>query len=253
MLTGHGVRIEPSTTYRIRCADLRPHGPTLRRLVAVGSPSLLAGLGASLLAALANNLLVDAGGTAALSAWALCTRIGTFVTMPQLGIAQGLPPVVGFNAGRGADRRVTRATTLALRATVGYGALVALALAVTAGPLAGLFTDDSNVRTDAVHALRILALSYPLSGIVPLLSARFQAIGRPGPSYLISIGSMLAVKVPLLIGLGHLGAIGVGASFPAAELIAASLALLVLHHHPTSAASPDMTPSAESALGPTLQ
>ena len=40
--------------YRIRGADLKPHGPTLRRLAAVGSPSLLAGLGATLLAALAN-------------------------------------------------------------------------------------------------------------------------------------------------------------------------------------------------------
>ena len=104
-----------------------------------------------------------------------------------------------------------------------------------------------------MHALRILALSYPLSGIVPLLSARFQALGRPGPSYLISIGSVLAVKVPLLIGLGHLGAIGVWASFPAAELIAAGLALLVLHRHPASAADREAKPSAESALGPTLQ
>jgi putative MATE family efflux protein len=239
--------------YRIRGADLKPHGPTLRRLAAVGSPSLLAGLGAALLAALANNLLVDAGGTVALSAWALCTRIGTFVTMPQLGIAQGLPPVVGFNAGRGAPDRVSRATTLALRATVGYGTLVALALAATAGPLVGLFTNDSNVRTEAVHALRILALSYPLSGIVPLLSARFQALGRPGPSYLISIGSVLAVKVPLLIGLGHLGASGVWASFPAAELIAASLALLVLHRQPAPAAGREAKPSAESALRTTLQ
>jgi putative MATE family efflux protein len=235
--------------YRIRLSDLRPDGPTVRRLVAVGSPSLLAGLGATLLAAIANELLAGAGGAVALTAWALCARIGTFVTMPQLGIAQGLQPVVGFNAGRGAHQRVARATTLALRATIGYGTLVAIVPLAAAAPLAGLFTSDIPVRVEAVRALRILALSYPLSGIVPLLSARFQALGRPGPSYLISIGSVLAVKVPLLLGLGHLGTAGVWSAFPIAELIAAGLALLVLYRHPP----PRMRSSAESGSAPTLQ
>jgi putative MATE family efflux protein len=214
--------------YRIGLADLRPHGSTLRQLVAVGSPSLLAGLGAALLAALTNNLLIGAGGAVALSAWALCARIGTFMTMPQLGIAQGLQPVAGFNAGRGSYERVRRATTLTMRATVGYGAAVCAGLLVMAGPLTGLLTSDPAVRGQAATALRILALSYPFAGIVPLLSARFQSLGQPRPSYLISIGTVLAVKMPLLIGFSHLGTTGLWISFPVAELASSGVALLVL-------------------------
>jgi putative MATE family efflux protein len=214
--------------FRIGLRDLRPHGPTLRRLVAVGSPSFLAGLGTTVLAALANNLLVTAGGAIALSAWALCARIGTFVTMPQLGIAQGLQPVAGFNAGRGSSDRVARATALTVRATVGYGAAACLLLLVLAGPLTGLFTTDAQVRGQAANGLRILALGYPFAGLVPLLSARYQALGQPRPSYLISIGTILAVKVPLLLGFSLLGTTGLWVSFPVAELTSAGAALLVL-------------------------
>lgn len=225
--------------YRIGLAQLRPHAATLRQLVAVGSPSFLAGFGATLLTALANNLLVAAGGAVALGAWALCARIGTFVAMPQLGIAQGLQPVVGFNAGRGDAGRVREATTLTLRATVTYGLVMCVALLVAAEPLTGLFTTDPAVRDQAVTALRIVALSYPFAGIVPLLSARFQALGRPRPAYLISIGTIVAVKVPLLIAFSRLGTTGLWASFPAAELVAAGAAVLVLRRwRPIVAAAP---------------
>jgi putative MATE family efflux protein len=218
--------------YRIGLRDLRPHGPTLRQLGAIGSPSFLAGLGVTLLAALANNLLVATGGAAALSAWALCARIGTFATMPQLGIAQGLQPVVGFNAGRGSLDRVARATTLTVRATVGYGIAVGMALLVLAGPIAALFTGDPAVRAQATIALRILAFSYPFAGIVPLLSARSQALGQPGPSYAIAIGTIVAVKVPALIGFSYFGTTWLWISVPVAEVVSAGVELLVLRFGP---------------------
>jgi len=229
--------------YRITLADLKPHGPTLRQLVSVGAPSFLGGFGITLLTALANNLMVAVGGPLMLSAFALCSRIGTFVTMPQLGIAQGLQPVVGYNAGRGLTARVHRATTLTLRATVGYGTGVCLALLVLAAPLMGLFTDDPAVRAKATSALRILAFGYPFAGVATLVSARFQALGQPRPSYLISIGSVIAIKAPLLVTLSRFGTHALWISFPVAEAVAAGLALLILRRRLT-----DDTPTTREPL-----
>jgi Na+-driven multidrug efflux pump len=209
-------------------ADLRPDGPTLRQMAGVGAPSFLTGLGATLLAVLANSLLVTLGGPVVLSAFALCGRIGTFVLMPQLGIAQGLQPVAGYNAGAGRPERVHRAITLTLRATLLYGTAASLLLVVTAGPLVALFTDEPPVRQAAAHALLILAFVYPLAGVVPLVSAYFQSLGRPRPSYLISIGSIVAIRVPLLLVLSRFGTDGLLISFPVAELVAAAVALRVL-------------------------
>jgi putative MATE family efflux protein len=214
--------------YRIGLTELRPHARTLRQLVSIGSPSFLAGFGATLLATLANHLLLATGGAMVLAAWALCLRVGTFVTMPQLGIAQGLQPIVGFNAGRGAADRVARATTLALRATVAYGACVCIGSLAAAGPIMTGFTTDPDVHAQAVTAVRIVALSYPFAGIAPLFSARFQALGRAWPSYLISIGTILVVKVPLLAAFSRLGTTGVWAAFPVAELTSATITLLIL-------------------------
>ncbi|MDG4795672.1 MATE family efflux transporter [Micromonospora sp. WMMD1082] len=236
--------------YRIRLDDLRPHGPTLRHLVALGSPSFLAGFGAALLTALANNLLVTLGGAVALGAWALCTRIGTFVTMPQLGIAQGMQPIVGYNAGHGSTERVRRATVLTIRATIGYGTLVCAGLIVSAGPLTALFTNDPAMREQAATALRILALSFPFAGIVPLLSARFQALGQPRPSYLLSVGSILAVKAPLMIALSHIGTTGLWISVPLAELVSAAAALFLLRRSRTPVLPATPRPDARPTSGP---
>ena len=237
--------------YRITLAHLRPHGPTLRRLVSVGGPSILGGIGLTVVTVLANNLLVTVGGTLALSAFALCTRIGTFVTMPQTGIAQGLQPVVGYNIGRGLPDRVRQATSLTLRATVIYGIGVCVALLALANPLTGLFTDDPAVHAQATGAIRVLAVSYPFAGIAPLVSARLQAAGQPGYSYWLSAGTIPGVRAPLLLAFSRLGTAGLWISFPTAEFATAVLAVIVLRRTATARAPASRPATAEEPHGRT--
>ena len=61
-----------------------------------------------------------------------------------------------------------------------------------------------------------------------LVSAYFQPLGRPRPSYVISIGTTVAVKVPLLLVLSRFGTPGLWVSLPLGELVAAGIALVVL-------------------------
>ncbi len=148
--------------------------------------------------------------------------------MPQLGISQGMQPVVGYNAGRRLTARVQRARTLSLRATLGYSVVAAGAVALLAGPLTSAFVDDPAVQAEAVDALRILAIGFAAAGVTPLVSAYFQALGRPRPSYVLSVGTLLLVKVPVVLALGHTGPVGTWAGLAAGELLSAAVALLVL-------------------------
>lgn len=91
--------------------------------------------------------------------------------MPQTGIAQGMQPIVGFNAGRGLAARVARARTLSLRASVAYGGASALLIALAAPILVGLFVTDPAVVGTAVHALRIPAIGMAVAGIAPVAAA----------------------------------------------------------------------------------
>lgn len=223
--------------YRIRLADLRPRAATVRALLDVGAPSFLSGFGATLLAVLVNTTLVRTGGVSALAAYAVCARIQTFVQMPQLGISQGLQPVVGYNAGRRLPDRVARARSLALRATLAYGALVLAAVLLLAGPLVAVFVTDHTVAATARQALRIIAVGFAVAGVAPLGSAYFQSLGRPRPSYVISIGTLVVLKAPLVLVLGGLGVTGVWISLPTGELAAAAIALLILRITPRSSPS----------------
>ena len=216
---------QPRRPYEIGRADLRFHAPTVRALLGVGAPSFLAGFGATLLTVLVNNTLAVAGGATALAAYAVCARIQTFARMPQLGISQGLQPIAGYNAGRRLDDRVQRAKTLALRATVIYGTVVAAAAVFFAGPVVALFIDDGATATTA---LRIIAVGTAFAGVAPLVSAFCQALGRAEPSYLISIGTLLAIKAPLVLDLSRAGATGVWFALTLGEVVSAFAALAVL-------------------------
>ncbi|GAA1680962.1 MATE family efflux transporter [Glycomyces endophyticus] len=218
--------VQRDRPYAIRAAHLRPHWTTIRSLLAVGSPSMLAGLGATALALIVNNTLAGLGAAAAVTAYAVCARIQTFAAMPQLGIGQGMQPIVGFNAGRGAADRVHRVRTLALRATLMYGAAAAGLTALFAGPLTTLLLGSASA--EAAAALRIIAAGLVLSGVPPLVSAYFQAIGRPRPSYAVSAGTLLALKIPAVLAFGTLGATGVWIGLAVGELAAAAAALALL-------------------------
>jgi putative MATE family efflux protein len=214
--------------YRINASDLRFNGPTVRALFSVGAPSFLAGLGTTLLVVLVNNSLAHVGGAVALAAYAVCARVQTFVMMPQLGISQGLQPIVGYNAGRRLYDRVRRARILTLRATLIYGTVVAAAVILLADPLVGVFIDDGPAATSATQALRIIAVGIAFAGVAPLVSAYFQSLGRATPSYLISIGTLLAVKVPIVLLLSRMGTSGVWVGLAAGEVLSALVALVVL-------------------------
>jgi putative MATE family efflux protein len=223
--------VQRARPYRIGLGDLRPHGPTLRALAGIGAPSFLAGFGATVLAVLVNNVLAaSAAGVTALAAYAVCARIRTFATMPQIGISQGMQPIVGYNAGGGLPDRVLRARTLALRATLGYGTLAAMAIALLAGPFVAVFTDDDAVEPAAVHALRIIALGIVAAGITPLASAYFQSVGRAAPAFLLSTGTLLLIKVPLVLAAGRTTVTGIWISIATGEVASALVAMLYLRY-----------------------
>lgn len=219
--------VQRERPYRVRAADLLPHGPTVRALLGIGAPSFLAGFGATLLAVLVNTALAGIGA-AALAAYAVAARVQAFVTMPQVGIAQGVQPLVGYNAGRGLHDRVARTRELALRATVGYGLVVAALVVVFAGPLVAVFLDDPAVAGRAEGALRVLAVGFTAAGVTPLVAAHAQSLGLPRPAWALAVGTLALVKVPLVVVLGRAGADGVWVALAAGEVVSAGCALVVL-------------------------
>jgi len=218
--------------YRIGIAALRPDPRVSAAVLAIGAPSFLAGFGATVLVVLVNANLaaLAAGAGVPLAAYAVASRVQTFLSMPQLGITQGVQPIVGYNAGRGLTGRVARTLTLSLRATVLYGIAAAAIVLLAAPVVVGWFVSEPDTVAVSTTALRLVAIGLVFSGVPPLVSGFFQALGRARPSYLISIGTLVAIKIPLVAVLGIWSPLGIWVALPLGELLAAMTALVVLRH-----------------------
>ncbi|MFD7137102.1 MATE family efflux transporter [Streptomyces sp. NPDC059894] len=228
--------------YRVRLPDLRPHAVTLRTQVGIGLPSFLANIGLTVLAVLVNDTLAVTGGATALTAYVVCSRLQTFAVMPHTGMSQGLQPIVSYNAGRGLAARVARTRALALRASLVYGAATAILLTVAAEPLVGLFVSGGGAAEEARFALCVIAVGGIVTGVAPLTAAYFQALGRPLPAYVLTIGPLLLLKAPLVIACGLIwGTHGVWFGLAAGEFATAGSALLLLRRadRRTPPAAPD--------------
>ena len=195
------------------------------------------------------NTTLAVAGAAVIAAYAVCARVQTFVSMPQIGITQGAQPIISFNAGRRQFARVRRTRTLALSATVVYGAAAAGVVALAAHPIAAAFLASPDDIAFTVDALRIIAAGFVFAGVAPLVSAYFQALGSPAPSYLISVGTLLLLKVPLVLLLGTLGPVGIWVALPVGEASAAAAALVILWWRLARERAPHPGPGAEAGPG----
>lgn len=219
--------LQKDRAYPISVADLAIVPRVASRIIAVGAPTFLAGFGAMVLAILINNR-IEASGVAVVSAlagFAVASRLQTFATMPMTGLAQGLAPVIAYNTGAGLLERVGQARKIAIGSAFGYGVAIAAVIAMLARPLAGVFVSEPTTVQMATEVIRIIALALVFSGVTPVISAYFQSTGNPRPSYLISVGTLALIKIPLVVLMGSLNLELLWWSIVVGEALSAAVAL----------------------------
>ncbi len=215
--------------YQLRAFNLRLERPIITSILSIGATSFLTGLGATALVALVNAQLAMFG-VATVAAYAVCARVQTFLLMPQNGITQGIQPIVSFNRGRSRPDRVRHTMRLALAATLIYGVVAAGLVAMTAPAIVGAFVQDDEVLALGGQSLIVVSIGLVFSGVPQLISAYFQAVGRPAASYVLSVGTVVLLKIPLVIALACFGPTGIWMALPLGEAASAAVAVLLLRH-----------------------
>ncbi|WP_437586115.1 MATE family efflux transporter [Sorangium sp. So ce1000] len=216
-------------SYRIKASYFRPDWPTIREVLAIGSPSLIKSASVSLIAIVTNNLLRRIGGDSALSVFAIVGRLHAALIAPQTGIVQGMQPLLGYNFGQKKLARVREAVRLSLGAAVAYGSLVCGVCLVMPAALIALLSKESAIIAEGQTALRLLALSYPLTGVAMVTAGSFQSIGRAREALLLTLGGILLVKLPVLLVASRLFSLtGIWASEAISELILCIVSFVLL-------------------------
>ncbi len=216
-------------SYDIKAAYFKPDWPLIREILLIGFPSLAKNLSASVVVIITNNLLKLAGGDMALGVYAIVGRLYAGMNMPQIGIMQGMQPLVGYNFGQQKFARVRNTIRLSLSASVIYGLLVCTLSLLMPAVLISIFSTEDAIITEGQTALRLLALSFPLTGVALITAASFQSIGRAKEALLLTLGGIILVKLPVLLLAFRLFSLnGIWLSEAASELLLCLASLVML-------------------------
>ncbi len=207
-----------------RWPDPREFADSCRAILHVGLPAA----GTNVIIPLATGVLVAivAGfGPEAVAGYGAAARIESLALVAFFALSAVIGPFVGQNLGAGRHDRIGEALVESVRLCLVIGAAGALLAIVFATPLMGLFSDDPDVIGYGRLYLVVTALAFGPAGMVMVINASFNGLGRPAPAVVISSVRMFAIMVPLawlggrLVGVG-----GVYAGLAIANIAAALMA-----------------------------
>ncbi len=165
---------------RYTCQSFRCARPSFRKageVIAFGLPSLVQMGSLSVVSAVINNVLRDAGGTLSVNTFAYISKIMTFAAVPFTAVTQALAPIIGYNHGAGKTERVNKTIRFCVLLCLGYAVAATVAAEAVPRLLIRVFTDNENIISLGAAGLRMTAASLIFSPLPLLAGASFQAMG----------------------------------------------------------------------------
>ncbi len=212
-------------------------GGNMKELLKVGIPSaVLPGLFD--VASVFANMLAAAHDDLVLAALGIVMKIERVPNAVNIGVCQGMLPLVAFNFSSGDHERMQAVIHTARRAGLLISAASIVLLEVFAKPLSQLFLSigaggDGAALTTVVLAasfLRIRCLASPVQFINYNSSYCMQAIGDGRGTMIHAVVRELLFYIPLMFLLDRLfGAYGLASALPAGEALSAVMALFLLN------------------------
>ncbi len=234
----HFFFFRKNRSYQIKASSFKPDWSIMTEVILIGSPSFFKSLSASMVVIVTNNLLRLIGGDSALSVFAIVNRLYSGLNTPQTGIMQGMQPILGYNFGQKRFGRVRKTIAYSLGAAVASGLMVCSLCLLIPATLIALLSKEPVIIAEGQVALRFLSLACPLSGISVMVAASFQALGRAKEAFLITLGGIILVKLPVLLLASSLFSLtGIWAAEAASECILSIISLLMLRRYQKKMAS----------------
>lgn len=192
-----------------------------RQLYIVGIPAALNMALPSLLITCLNGILASFSQTYVF-VLGVYYKLQTFIYLTANGIVQGIRPIVGYNYGAKEYERIHKVVHTALLLTVGVMAAGTLICLTAAGPLMGLFTENTATIQAGRSALRIISLGFIVSSVSVIVSGTLEGLGKGIHSMMISLMRNIVVILPAAFLLSRfLGAAGVWHGFWITEAVTA--------------------------------
>lgn len=183
------------------------------------SPSIIQ-LSNSFVTSIYNNQLRTFGGAPSIAAFGVLTTILSLVIMVNIGLSQGMQPIVGFNLGAKNYDRVIKAFRLTFSSGFIISSILFMLILIFPAAIIKIFVNDPKTVEMGKTALRLGLCVIPLTTGSIIMSNFYQAIGDAKKSIIFSILRKIVIIIPSLILLPKLlGINGIWLSRPFSDTI----------------------------------
>lgn len=159
-------------------------------------------------------------GPEAVAGFGVASRIEALTLVMYYAMSAIIGPFVGQNVSAGKAERIHRALWLCTAFCLASGLGIALILAASSTWLPSLFSDDPTVTGVTTKFLLIAPIGYGAYGMVMVMNAAFNGMGKPLPGVVISAARTVAIYVPLAwIADRYFGIAGIFGAYAVANIV----------------------------------
>lgn len=196
-------------------------------VVSVGVPAALN----NLLMSLSNiviNMFLSRYGDYAVAAMGVAMKANMLVVMLQIGLAQGIQPLIGYCYGSHNFTRMRKSIRFGMMCNVIIGATVTAFYIVFRRSVIGVFIDDEAVIEYGVKMLTALMVPGTLLGIMFIINFAFQGMGKGAQSLILAGSRQGLVYLPMLLIMNYfVGLEGIIWAQPVADLVSIAIAVIM--------------------------
>lgn len=228
MLVGIFFNTTRNPEIHLSLKRFRPDWFTIKRIYAVGVPSIVMASISSVMTFGMNKILLAFSSTAT-AAFGVYFKLQSFIFMPVFGLNNGMVPIISFNYGARNKTRIIQTIKL----SIAYAMLIMMVgfgiFQLFSDRLLAMFNASPDLLAIGVPALRIISVSFLFAGFCIVAGSVFQSMGNGVHSLIVSVARQLVVLLPVAFMLSLTGDLeAVWWSFPIAEVASVILSGIFL-------------------------
>lgn len=202
------------------------HGIT-KGVIGVGLPAAINSLLMSISNIIVNVVLIKYGDSA-VAAMGIAMKANMLVVMLQIGLGQGVQPLVGYCYGAQNYKRMRKCLRFSIICNIIIGTAMTGFYLLFRRNVIELFINDAQVIDLGVKMLLALMASGPVIGIMFVLNFSFQGMGKGIQSMILSLGRQGVIYVPMLFIMNKLiGLDGIIWSQTAADICCVIMSIIM--------------------------
>ena len=189
--------VKKSQNFSILPKDFSLENRLAATVCSCGLPTAIFSMLMSLSTIILNQILV-AYGNAPVAAIGIVFKANMFITFLQMGLANGVQPLLGYNFGSGDTKRFHAVESYTKKCCLIVGILATALFFFFRRPIIQMFINDEEVIQCGVRMLVAYMLSGPVIGILFVNMNCMQSAGKALPATILSILRQGVLLIPIL-------------------------------------------------------